>query len=532
MACEALKARYDALEAQVKQLIAEIAAEPSQDRGPGQSRLKQLSAAAWAAGQAWNRCVAAQHAPTGVLPAHILEIANPVTAATVAQARTALSNILASIGENNTFPVDQSSEWVQPLSPDTEYDDIALAASGWAVNPRVVDGDFPFSHPFQNDLSRPPSPFDYEFSLALDRPATNPSQFDHLLSPGNKPPASSIDGTDERVLDQNYANDAGLNFPLGLLGVEMDSANIPRDFINTVKPFDRVALFGRWIVDTGHSAKTATGQNLPRAEIHPPLLMASASLLDKATTRAVFTSRPFLVADTFTTDQSTIYDDAAGNDGTFLIHMLNEVRKVNETFVGIPLASTQVEAHPKVKSYPFRGVHLMHFQVRPPALTLAQQVQAHYLHVSYNFSVRSGCAVQVLSSAPDTIDVIVVMNQTGYKPPPLPSNQGRTWSQSELANLNSTAGTAYLGAEILSGLLQGVIGIATVELILSKGVLSDAYASNNDVVSLLSRQGAVIDAPATTITANAGIHHNDSQPFPVYGWLEAKWVGITNVLAQ
>jgi hypothetical protein len=482
---------------------------------------------AFSNGSAWTRAQVVLASPG------ILDIQNPMTAADIAQAATALQTLLAKIGNGKTFPLDQASEWIQPLSPDTEYDDTIVGTTGTAVNPRVVSGDFPFSHPFLNSIDN--NQFDFEFSLAMDRPAANPTEFDYLLSLGNKAPTTNPSPTDERVTDEGFATRAGLSFPLGLLGVEMNSSHIPRDFIANFHPLDRVALFGRWIVDTGHALATQSGAQVQRTEIHPPLLMIAASATDAATTRAMFTSRPFLIGDTFTTDESKIYVDGASDDGTFLVHMAKELVKANTTIAGIPIESLRIEAHPKVKSFPFRGVHLMHIIVRPPApkFTLPGQTVQHHLQVSYKFTVRSSCSVEVTSSAPDTVDIYVVMNQAGYKSPPLPSNAYRSWSRDELAALNSEGGEGYLAAEVLSGVVQavlgGVIGIATVEAILNRGIKSDQYASLNDTVVLLDRSGAATGNVPGGIP-QTGVTQNDNQPYPVYGWLEAKWVTNTTVL--
>ena len=73
-----------------------------------------------------------------------------------------------------------------------------------------------------------------------------------------------------------------------LLGVEIDAGLVPAQFADFkrggVEPGDRVAVFGRWIVDCGHQLpiKDENGQDRHpgikafRTEIHPPLLMAAA----------------------------------------------------------------------------------------------------------------------------------------------------------------------------------------------------------------------------------------------------------------
>jgi hypothetical protein len=117
-------------------------------------------------------------------------------------------------------------------------------------------------------------------------------------------------------------------------------------------------------------------------------------------------------------------------------------------------------------------------------------------------------------------------SRRGYKPFPLPANNYRIWSHDELAALNSEAGAADWGADLVSGLVQlahGAIGIPTVEYILSKGIKSDQYASLNDAVTLLDRSG-MATGTVPGVIPQTGVVNDDSQPYPVFGWLEAKWV--------
>ncbi len=204
-----------------------------------------------------------------------------------------------------------------------------------------------------------------------------------------------------------------------------------------------MAVFGRWIVDCGHQVPITRcdtdhtdvhkGLTAFRTEIHPPLLMAAArvttgslaapaALNSSELTRVLFTSRPYLVGQRFTTDTGRIYDDAdPADDGPFFPHMINEVVKTHETLLGFPTASIQVEAHPKIKSHPFQGSYEFHLIVRPPATAQGAIGTASHgpLAVAFQFTVRSGCGVQVTSSGPDAIEIVIQLNQDGYTPPRL-----------------------------------------------------------------------------------------------------------------
>lgn len=417
-----------------------------------------------------------------------------------------------------TFPQTIGREWVQILSPQDDYDYATVGAVGWAMNPRTTDIDFPFDHPF---LTLTPFNSDWETSLALDASQNGIGPYTNLLSHGDM---ATPDHPDE-VRDQNHAYSLGLPTAFGLLGIETDGFTVPDAFKDSINDGSRLAVFGRWIIDAGHSNY--------RAEIHPPLLMAEASVVNSSETRVVLTSRPYLMSNVYTTDQSKIYDDNSGDDGTFFGHMEKELAKV----LGIPgfcpvpniPCSTLVEAHVKVKSHPFEGVQLMHLKVRPPSVPAHLDLALNRLVVSYHFTVRAGCAVQVISSAADTVDVIVSMNSIGYHPPPLPTRTTHNYSVDELNNLDDGVGTTIVAIEAAADTVAALSGFVikgpAVAAILAQGFQGDNYASVSGKVDVLSRTGAVENAPASSIPDGAGITVDDSdnQPFPVTGWLEVKW---------
>jgi len=417
-----------------------------------------------------------------------------------------------------TYPKDVKKEWKQVLAPEEDYDKFTLVgASGWVVAPGFSSADVPFSHPFG---------FDWEFAMALDRPKNGPGPFDFLLAAGNKAPGGPSDKSEQKTFEDR-ARDLGLSVPKGLLAVEMDGGNVPNVFTKDVKQGHRIATFGRWIVDAGHALPVGAGAEQSfAAEIHPPLLMAAAGTNGKDSTRVLFTSRPYLASQIYTTDQSTAYNDAAADDGTFFRHLLKEIGKV----IGVPILgipeSVLVEAHPKIKDHPFRGAHLLHLVIRPPSP--ANPLLAQQLSVSFHFTVRKGCAVQVTSSARDTIDVFIALSDGGYHPPPLPARSEKTYSRQELDALSKGAGTQILELDAIAGALAlataGAVNTAKVELILGRGIKTDTYAPVSGASDILSADNAVRDVLANSIPAGKGVTTNENQPFPVVGWLEVKWV--------
>jgi len=239
-----------------------------------------------------------------------------------------------------------------------------IGCTGWVVAPDYSGADAPFDHPFG---------FDWEFQVALD---DDRKGYQELLNPANINP-------EESGIGQLLASEQGLPMRRGLLGVEWDGNLIPQSFKARVRHGDRVAAFGRWILDTGHNFG-----KFWRTEIHPPLLLVSASVENNprapGSTRALFMSRPYLPGQHYAVDPANAYLDSVDDDGPFLSHLVNELVKV------ITLRSRMVEAHPKIKSTPFEGSYQFTVKVRPPARPRG----AYRLAVSFQFTVRNGCSVE------------------------------------------------------------------------------------------------------------------------------------------
>lgn len=376
--------------------------------------------------------------------------------------------------------------------------------------------------------------------MALDVPReAHPEDADYstLLAPGN--------ATD--VPQRNRAIE--LIVPPDVLGVEMDGDCIPFDVRNSITEGDRAAFFGRWINDTGHFAPAPDGSGDPdpgfRTEIHPPLLMACAHVQPNAkpdgldVTRAVFTSRPYLVGQTFG-DPGTIYEDGVDDDGALLPHMYNEVRDATLNL------SVKVEAHCKIKSRPFLGAHQMHIIVRPPAppaaadvaaaqVPPAAELQGHpsalefqaippprpdpalTLSISFNFTIRNGCLMQV-STDGDAVHVNISLDDTTYTPPPLPQRNEQYLTQADIVALEPEVGPSLDKVNWVERLtvLLGSLGYGSVQ-----GITIDRYVAPNDAA--FRQDGAVLDVSPGTLPQDRGITINDAQPYPLTGWLEVGW---------
>ena len=241
-------------------------------------------------------------------------------------------------------------------------------------------------------------------------------------------------------------------------------------------------------------------------------------------TRVVLTSRPYLVGQTFTNNMDSIYKDGIDDDGPFYRHIKSEVIKV------LADVALHVDAHPKIKSRPFRGDHLFKFIVKttapppPPShkIGLPVPTNARQLAISFHFTVRTGCSVEVTSDG-SAVNVFVAMNSIGYTPQALPARTDVTVSREQLSQENQDAKDAFDKADTVSDLklVLGPLGITWGSL---DGVRTDAYPDLND--NVLSRGGAVVAASPANIPAGAGTTTNDTQPYPVTGWLEVEWQDI------
>jgi len=412
---------------------------------------------------------------------------------------------------DGTYPTDKDFEWAQVQDPKQEYDDAKLiGASGWIVAPENSSADVPFSHPFG---------FDWEFSIALDVPSQG------LLSPANAGAEEGGDSPNHNSIA--LAEQLGLTVPEGLLGLEWDIGLLPASYRGQVNHGDRVAMLGRWILDQGHDV-----DGFYRTEIHPPLLVSSAAVFqpDKSPrrTRVLFMSRPYLSGQTYTNNLDTQYVDGVDDDGPLFHHAILELIKV---LLLVP--SHMIEMHPKIKSKPFRGSHHAQFLIRPPGPPPASGAE---LVVSYRFTVRTPCLVEVKPSGRDAVLVTVDLSDgSEYQSPKLPPRHEETYSTDELDLLSPGAGSELAFGELLIEVAVAVIvdllvGIAAIgvglalyiKIILGRGMKTDIFDPLPDI-DVLDPTGGVLNVPVQQIVAGAGVVPDDDQPYPITGWLEVSW---------
>ena len=282
------------------------------------------------------------------------------------------------------------------------------------------------------------------------------------------------------------------------------------------------------VVTTYRIGNTATSW---RTEIHPPLLLSAANVQqdenNSSFSRAIFMSRPFLSGQTYTVDVDNIYDDSASDDGPFLSHLVNELVKV------ITFRSAMVETHPKIKSFPFKGSYRLPIIVSPPA----KPTRGNYeLAVSFQFTTRHGCQVAVTKGAGNSVEVTVTLDSGKYSPPPLPVRRNCVYSADELNSLAKGIGTDLLVGETLAGFVSVLLTltpitlpfaviVAYTDIILGRGLKLDAYDAIPEV-NILDNSHAVLNAPVNNIPSGQGTVVDNTQPYPVFGWLDVKWIQV------
>ncbi len=437
--------------------------------------------------------------PPSPVPADILEIAfqNPTLP-------SENDSTWAESG-GNEFPLSADIEWIQALDHSQDYEKKNMVGcTGWAVAPEYSGADAPFDHPFG---------FDWEFQVALD---DDKNGYQALLSPANINPQESGIG-------QLLAHQQGLPMRRGLLGIEWDGNLIPQSFKARVRHGDRVAAFGRWILDTGHNFV-----KFWRTEIHPPLLLVSAGvekhLRAPESTRALFMSRPYLSGQHYAVNPANVYLDSVDDDGPFLSHLVNELVNV------ITLGSRMVEAHPKIKSAPFEGSYEFTVKVRPPSKPRG----AYRLAVSFQFTIRDGCSVAVSAADNETVEIIVTLESGKFTPPKLLPRRSCVYSKDELNALSPGTGTDILAIDIVAPLVGALLPFgglwlaAYIEYILQRGFKVDAYDAIPEV-DVLDSSHAVFNALPENIPSGAGIVVDNTQPYPIFGWLDATWIPLTTI---
>ena len=389
-------------------------------------------------------------------------------------------------------------EWTPVYDPSFEKEgslnNPAVGLTGWVVpakNPGGLSGgDVWFTHPFG---------FDWEYYIVPD------PQYESLLAASNTGVTPDTGAVDTDYRDANTAaHNIGLKAPKGVLGVETDLGLVPPSFRNLITDGARIATFGRWIVDAGHDDF--------HTEIHPPLLMAVAKPAPPPAgvqgasqmTSVQIMSRPYTVSQKFA-------------EGNFVNHLLTEVAKVETTIFGFPL-SWRVEAHPTVFTTPYDGRPYIKLLVQPPPRKHVKPggpdvFPPQRLMVSFHFTHRTGVAVQVFDAGNGTVGIIIVLGD--LNPAQLPPKHDLTINWDQLGKEYSWIIDGLQIADILLGKELSAI-------ILNRGILTDIYDPPS-ASSPLDNQNVAAPVGVNQVQPWAGLSEDNTQPFPIYGWLNVWW---------
>lgn len=404
-------------------------------------------------------------------------------------------------------------EWTPVLAPADETDDTVTGLSGWVAQSHDSGADVPFTHPFG---------FDYNSEVVLD------DQFTNLH-------ADNFDKDKERQELVNDHPQLALTRDSRMLHIEMDQAFIPSAFRPaipndqiTATNHDRVAAFGRWIVDCGHDNY--------QAEIHPPLMYAAAHVGPRPGggdgTFSTVISRPWLVSQEF-------------GDGALFGHLLEEVKKV----AGVPTSagdiaaaifsgglslmvphSAQVEARSHLLP-PFSDFHVLSYYVRAPTPPGPHDK----LVAQFFFSTRPGVKVNLLRWDAETIRVNVYFFPTEYTTPPAPvahewliTLDGLNQLEPDIAvdqvkGLGNVIRAVLAGGTGAAALLGDPLHGISVSSILGKGFMATKFDIPSPPQLDPTRLTSV---RAENLTKVDHFVEDSAQPWPVYGWINVHWATI------
>lgn len=388
----------------------------------------------------------------------------------------------AQVAGNHTFDGSDSSpfEWVSVLNPTVEQDD-EVALAGFAVAVDLSGTDLPFTHPFGGD---------FEFGVVPD-----PS-YEALLATANRDGNSGNDN-----IKNAFPDGRRVGLPVtGALPMEVEAGMIPEPFRASVG--DRVAMYGRWIVDAGHSDF--------HSEIHPPLLMARARAVDAqdastypgsgATTLVQLWSRPYQAAQKFVDGDSTN------------LSLQSYLKNIADTL-------SDIKAYPPLFPKPFDGVHLVSFVIRPPALSPPRRLAIMgdaQLECSYSFTTNKSCGVQVQQSLsdPQAVEVTISLSSAGYPNVPQPSSTMVKYKVDDLIKqIPGDLGTLNTAIIDVIKLYQSKLGLSE----------ADVYVRQFDPVAAPDLGANVVPFTPLAGLPPSSVHVDDTQPFPVLGWVKLRW---------
>jgi len=406
------------------------------------------------------------------------------------------------------------------------YQGGVTGVTGTAFYSHHSEADVPFTHPFGDQL-------DWNFFVVPDRPyqdlmgITN-ADLRHA-APWFRHPGDYSAALDQaQKLGLGSGTDASA---VGAMEVEADSALFPAPY----RPADgdRVAVFGRWIVDAGHDEFLT--------EIHPPLLAvrAYAEAIDRPVYRgptlnpdatvSYVLGRPWLVGQTFRYDAAGIPQGLRGAiEGGF-----TDKLSTTDVALGNIDKNAQIEASaPILPGWRTGQAFSATYTVRPQA---GRRSSGDSLLVSWTFTVRSGVSVSIKDSGDDGVTVTVTIG-VDYHAAPAPSSRVRivkledfpTDARMQVGGALQEALNRVLGGATIGGLIRipGQNLYDQLSWLIYNGVRMKVYdvdppkSTANGLFQFVDQR---IGGGSNASWTGEAYTVDDSQPFPIFGVLKVRW---------
>jgi len=387
--------------------------------------------------------------------------------------------------------------------------------------PGVSSEDLPFTHPFVDSSG---SINDFEYFVAPD------TLYQNEITSGN---GAGADPSGEYAPAYAAAKAAPFNFKgSGVLGTEVPSALVPKPYRAPVG--SRIAQWGDWIVDCGHTPYHTEA-------MHLPLFTATAQALSAASGAGPGTSvqllgNPYVVSQvcfdnviltqSYTDDPICHPNDTHGIQGCtdgetgngegrdLFDHLICELNHD----LSAP-DSNVMNAKADIYTVPVDSPHIMTFFVDAPP----SPGSGYSLQLQYNLTIRDGVTIDLHQDGkPNELAVTVTMNPNGYAPAPLRPGVPTylTWSQLEAMDAALPSSVVSSLNQLCSGLLEG--GLSTCGIWVTQ--YSNVYPSKFDSPIDFSSGASQLLSGFKSTGSGLGIQVDDSQPFPIIGGIRLQWV--------
>jgi hypothetical protein len=250
--------------------------------------------------------------------------------------------------------------------------------------------------------------------------------------------------------------------------------------------------------------------------MHPPALLARASLAGDGSVLATVIIPPYRTTERYLPAGQTFWDQILSEMALF-------------TASPVPL-----NVFALIDEQPFREKVAATFRVSIP--TRGDNVNAK---LSYHFVKRPGVTVSVTPVSPYQADVSVGFDPSGYTPPGPPGCTPRQWSLSDVeklmkkekpnldVNLQATfaeVASAAVTAPLWLNLIPVVGQIAAAIVGSVEPWIVNAVASGS--LGFASASCSVADPAPTDPRKNGddSVVEDPSQSFPLYGWVSWRWI--------